>query len=100
MLLYLGTNGHVLALDPQTGDEVWRTKLGSGLFSTTSHQDVTVIEHNGQLFAGCYGHLFCLDGSDGTIRWHNELPGLGHNDVALSIDGRSAQNVRTVHRHS
>lgn len=97
-LLYLGTNGYVAALDPRTGEEVWRTKLGTSLFSATSSQDVTVLEHEGRIFAGCYGHLFCLDGRSGELQWHNELSGLGHNDIALSIDGRSAQTVRTVQR--
>ena len=97
--LYIGSNGHVVALDPTNGDEIWRTRLGAGLFSATGHQDVCVLEHEGRLFAGSFGHLFCLDAASGEVLWHNELKGLGHNDVTLAIAGKSVQFVST-HSHS
>lgn len=97
--LYIGSNGHVAALDPTTGTEIWRTKLGGGMFSTTGSQDVCVLEHDGRVFAGSAGHLFCLDAASGTVLWHNELSGLGHNDVTLAIAGKSVQFVAT-HTHS
>lgn len=47
--LYIGTNGHVVALDPWTGVELWRTKLprcvGMGAIVSIT------VKHN-LLFAG------------------------------------------------
>ena len=99
--LYIGTNGHVAAFDPQDGRQIWRTKLGASLFSATGRQDVCVLAHEGQVFAGCHGHLFCLDAASGEPLWHNELEGLGHNDVTMAIAGKSIQFVAThTHSHS
>ena len=93
-LLYIGSNGHVAAIDPETGGEEWRTVLSSGgLFATTTAADVTVIQHGNRVFAGCYGHLFCLDAATGKVIWQNGLKGMGYNDVTLSIGGRSVQFV-------
>ena len=94
-LLYIGTNGYVVALDPDDGDEVWRTKLDPGLVSHTRAEDVCVLVHEGRVFAGCNGHLFCLDAATGKRRWRNNLRGLGHNDVTLAIAGAAIQYVAT-----
>ena len=99
--LYIGSNGHVAAIDPRDGRDVWRTRLGSSVLSATTRQDVCVLEHEGRVFAGCNGHLFCLDAASGELLWHNELDGLGHNDVTLAIAGKSIQFVAThTHSHS
>lgn len=102
MNLYIGINGRVAAIDPQTGREVWRTELPSdGFFSSTSRSDVCVLEHEGRVFAGCNGYVFALDGTTGEILWQNGLEGMGHNDVTLSIAGKSIQLVAThTHTHS
>ena len=71
-------------------------KLGKGVFSSTQLQDVSVIEHEGNVFAGCQGHVFCIDSSSGKIKWHNELKGFGYNDVTLSIGGKSIQYMTKV----
>ena len=96
MNLYIGTNGYVAAIDPQTGREIWRTELSTGFFSGS---DVCVLEHEGQVFAGTNGYLFALDGATGNIIWENGLEGMGHNEVTLSIAGKSIQFVAT-HTHS
>lgn len=100
MYLYIGTNGWVAAIDPQTGQEVWRTELSSGsLFSSAA--DVCVLEHEGRVFVGSNGYVFALDGKTGDILWENGLEGMGHNDVTLSIAGKSIQFVAThTHTHS
>ena len=98
--LYIGSNGNVAAIEIGTGTEIWRTKLKPGLLSATSYADVTVLDHDGKVFAGSNGHLFCLDANSGEILWHNELEGLGHNDVTLSIGGRSIQVVTKVQRQN
>jgi len=101
-VLYIGINGHVAAIDPATGREIWRTALGGGgLFSHPGHQDVCVLEHEGRVFAGCHGHLFCLDAATGQSLWRNDLSGLGRNDVTLAIAGKAVQFVSThTHTHS
>ncbi len=102
MYLYIGINGRVAAIDPQTGSEVWRTELPSGgFFSSTQWSDVCVLEHEGRVFAGCHGYVLALDGATGEILWQNGLEGMGHNDVTLSIAGKSIQFVaKHTHTHS
>ena len=101
-ILHIGINGHVVAFSTEAGQEIWRTRLqGGGFFSGTSRQDVCVLEHHGKVFAGCYGYLYCLDAANGQILWWSDLQGLGHNDVSLSIAGKSVQLATTVvHDHS
>ncbi|MDA8018086.1 MAG: PQQ-binding-like beta-propeller repeat protein [Thermoanaerobaculia bacterium] len=95
-LLHIGTNGHVLAVSTDTGDELWRTKLASGrLFNSVANQDVCVLEHEGKVFAGCRGFLFCLDGASGEILWRSDLKRMGHRDVSLSVAGKSVQTSST-----
>jgi outer membrane protein assembly factor BamB len=92
--LYIGTNGHVAAIRITDGEEVWRRKLG-GFLSETGSQDVCVLEHDARVLAGCQGHLFCLDANNGEQLWHNDLKGLGYNDVTLAVAGKSIQHVAT-----
>lgn len=88
-LLYIGSNGHVAAVDPETGTEAWRASLGA------LGADVTVMEYQGRVFAGCHGHLFGLDAATGRVLWKNGLKGMGFNDVTLAIGGQSIQFVAT-----
>jgi outer membrane protein assembly factor BamB len=90
-LLYLGINGHVVAIDPVDGGEVWRTPLRTGLFLSAEQQQVCVLVHDGSVFAGCHGLLFCLDAESGDVLWTNELKGLGHNAITLAMAGTSVQ---------
>lgn len=45
--LFIGCNGQVSALDPETGTELWRTPLSPSFKSgvATTDQDVTVLAH-------------------------------------------------------
>ena len=97
--LFIGTNGHVSAIDPANGSILWTTELSGGAFlSSMSSQDVSVMVHQGIVYAGCSGHLFGLDARSGSIRWHNDLKGLGHNDISLAIEGVSVQFLEKVVR--
>ena len=58
MYLYIGCNGHVSAIDPSSGDEVWRTLLSPGAFRSIFGQNVCILEHEGKVYAGCYGASF------------------------------------------
>ncbi len=91
--LFIGCNGYVAAINPNDGSEMWRTKLKSGILSSTSSEDVCVLEHENRLYAGCGGYLFCIDGSSGQILWRNDLKGMGHNDVTLAMAGKLIQFV-------
>ncbi len=100
MYLYIGCNGVVAAVDPETGREKWRTELRTGsLLGGNSKTDVCVLEHEGRVYAGAHGHLFCLDAKGGRIRWTNELKGMGYNDVTLAMAGKSVQFVSS-HTHT
>ncbi len=78
-LLHIGVGGHVVAIDPRTGDEVWRMKLKT---SAT----VTIHRVGARLFAGANGELYCLDAATGNPLWHNKLPGLGLGIVTFGTD--------------
>ncbi len=99
--LIIGTNGHVAAIDPLAGHELWRTSLKTGgLISSTTYQDVSVLLKDGRVFAGCCGHLFCLDASSGGILWHNSLSGMGHNDITMAMEGVAVHFMAKVDRGS
>ena len=74
--LIIGIGSYILALDPATGSEFWRTKLKSTPF-------VTILPVGGRIFAGAGGELFCLDAAAGSVLWHNPLKGLGRGIVAF-----------------
>jgi outer membrane protein assembly factor BamB len=96
--LYIGSNGHVCAIDPHTGAELWRTRLQQGVFNATTSADVSILVQGDILFAGSHGHLFALNTSSGEILWHNELSGLGYNDISLAIEGVSVQFLQKTER--
>ena len=74
--LFLGVGGHVVALDPASGQELWRTKI--------KDSSVTTIWSVGQrIYAGSQGEVFCLDAAVGHVLWHNKLKGLGQGVVAF-----------------
>ncbi len=89
-LLYIGTDGYVVAIHPDDGGEVWRAPLDGG-WSGPGPDDVCVLEHGGRVFAGCKGHVFCLDVHTGEVLWRNGLKGLGHSAVTLSISGQATR---------
>jgi hypothetical protein len=74
--LFIGVGGHLVAVDPATGAETWRTKLKAASF-------VTVFVSNGRVFAGAGGELFCVDPATGQVIWRNRLPRLGTGVVAF-----------------
>ena len=81
--LFVGVGSHVVALDPTTGSELWRTKLRSSSF-------VTISVDGDRIYAGAGGELFCLDASTGSIVWHNKLKGLGLGIVAFASSAEVA----------
>ena len=78
--IIIGLGGHVAAIDPGSGAEIWRTRLNRGSF-------VTILQTDDRVYAGAGGQLFCLDASSGSILWRNPLKGLGLGVVAFSNSG-------------
>jgi outer membrane protein assembly factor BamB len=75
--VFIGTGGHVVAIDTASGTELWRTKLKSNPL-------VTVYDAGDRVLAGSGGELFCLDPSSGDILWKNKLKGLGFHVICFS----------------
>ena len=99
--LIIGNNGSVAAIDSSTGEILWATELRTGgILSSTRGEDVSVILRDGQVFAGCSGHLFGLSAETGELLWHNDLKGFGHNDVSLALEGVSVQYLERAPRRS
>lgn len=75
--LFLGIRGTVLALDPATGTEIWRTPLKGADF-------VNVVELGSRLYAATKGVIFALDPATGKVLWSNPLKGLGTSFVTIA----------------
>jgi hypothetical protein len=78
-LLFVGTHGHVVAVNKFTGKETWRTSLPS-----TGWSIVALLVEEGVLYAASKGHVFALDPASGAIFWENPLPGLGSDHSCLA----------------
>jgi outer membrane protein assembly factor BamB len=99
--LIIGSNGSVAAINPGDGGVIWKTDLKTGgWISATSHEDVSVLIRKGMVFAGCCGHLFCLELGSGEVRWHNPLSGFGHNDLSLAMEGVAVQFLQKEERRN
>ena len=81
--LYVGTNRFVIALDPRTGDEQWRTRLTLGTAGCVVH----ILIKDERLFVGSYGRAYCLERETGEIVWENKLPKTGFHAVLLAMTG-------------
>jgi outer membrane protein assembly factor BamB len=92
-LLIIGCNGYVSAIQASNGQELWRTKLREGLFTSSRGSDVSVLIDGDQIFAGCNGRIYSLSPSNGEIKWSNELKGIGNNEVALARQGINTQFI-------
>lgn len=84
-LLFVGTHGHVTALDRFTGEERWRTSLPS-----TGWSIVTLLFQDGVLHAASKGHVFAINPANGEVFWRSDLPKLGSDHVCLATTRTSA----------
>lgn len=75
--LFIGIGGHVVALRPSDGQEIWRQKVKQATF-------ITVFSSGDAVYAGAGGELFGLDAASGQIRWRNRLKGLGSGLVSFA----------------
>ena len=84
--LYVGIKGHVIAMQQDTGVELWRTKLEGARMR--AHDFVHLLRDRDSLFASYNGEVYCLDPKTGEVRWHNQLRGLGTGLTSLDSDTR------------
>ena len=84
VLVFVGINGTVVALDDRTGDEVWRADLKSGDY-------VSVVWDGEALFATNAGEVWRLDPRTGNEIWRNKLKGLGRGLVSLASSRRPTE---------
>ncbi len=75
VLVHVGLKGHVVALDRDTGAEVWRTALQG--VRMKMYGFVGLHRDGDQLYASYSGEVYCLDPETGEVRWHSQLRGLG-----------------------
>jgi outer membrane protein assembly factor BamB len=69
-LVFVGLNGYVVALDRDTGGEVWsNNQLHRGY--------VTLLLDHDRLIVSTNGYIYCLHPLTGEIVWHNPMRGYG-----------------------
>lgn len=83
--LIIGSMGRVAAINPINGDIIWETKLKA---SHALNGAITLLIEKEEVYAGCQGHLFCLDRFDGHILWHNGLKGWGYNAITIGNESQ------------
>ena len=104
-LLFVGTHGHVLAIDKNDGSKVWDRSL-----PRTGYSVVSVVFEDGKLFCASGGRVFALDAMDGRILWSNNLPGMGQglvylttansNDTEAVMNLLAAQEAKKQEQHA
>jgi len=80
-LLIIGIKGTVLALDAETGAEVWRTPLKGSDFT-----NLTLTRAGDRVLAATRGEVFAIDALTGNPLWHNPLKGLGLGLVTFATN--------------
>jgi outer membrane protein assembly factor BamB len=89
-LVFVGLNGRVVALDRETGDEVWKWEP-----ATRGHKGfVALVVDGDRVLVSDNGYIYCLEATTGRQLWHNPLTGYGTGiavvATAASSSGQSA----------
>ncbi len=79
-MIFTGIRGRVVALDRDSGKEIWSVHLSGGDF-------VNVVYLEGSLYAATKGEVYCLEAATGKIRWHNALKGYGRGLMTIAASG-------------
>jgi hypothetical protein len=77
VFVFVGIKNWVVALDAESGAEVWRASLYSSDFVTVLWDGTALLVANG-------GEIWRLDPATGSVMWHNEMTGLGRGLVSLT----------------
>lgn len=48
---------------------------------------MTLVIKGQYVYAGCYGHVYCLDKHSGSILWENGLTRMNYYTVLLAMEG-------------
>ena len=75
--IIVGIRGDVIALDRETGKQLWRAVLKGADF-------VNVLLDNDRVIAATKGEIYCLDAATGETVWHNELLGEGRGLATIA----------------
>jgi outer membrane protein assembly factor BamB len=78
--LFAGTHGYVYGISLTTWDTLWDAGVGEH-----GYHHVSVGCHEGQLFAGCNGHVYRIDRTNGKVVGNIDL---GGGDQSLNYNGR------------
>ena len=81
--IFIGIRGKVVALDRETGQQLWKAELKGSDF-------VNVMLDVDRVIAATKGEVFCLDAATGQLWWRNELPGEGRGLVTIATAFGSA----------
>lgn len=87
--IYLGIKAHVVCINANSGEEIWRTKVKKS-------ELIPIIVLDDLIIAHAHGHLFGLNKKDGAILWENGLKGLGYGYCLMGAEG----NVTTTQMQS
>jgi outer membrane protein assembly factor BamB len=93
--LFVGIKKKVLALDQKTGATVWETGLEG---SAMGDSFVNIFFDGGLLFAHTKGMLFCINPSNGELKWTNALEGCGFGIATLASANSSTSNLSAILR--
>ncbi len=85
-LVFVGIKGSVVALNRETGEQVWAKRLVSTDF-------VNVVVEVERVFATTYGEIFCLDPVTGEVLWHNKLKGYGTGLATIATSESSGSGL-------
>ena len=90
-LIFAALKRTILALDAETGEQVWKTQL-PGRFGTYT----SIIVDAGVLYAARHGKVHALDPGSGEILWTAEDKDLKHYPVMLV----SSSGASSGHQHA
>lgn len=82
--LVIGIGGFVVRLDPETGEELWRSRISS------SDNSATVAFVGEGLYGAAFGELCRLDPETGEILWRSKLPKLGTGVITFPAGSEAA----------
>jgi len=97
-LVFIGIHGSVVAMDKETGKQVWMTRLKAGVFGG-ANGFVTLMVEADKVFAVNRGEMFCLDAASGNILWHDELSGMGYGLASIATRNNSANVAALAEEH-
>ncbi|GBG44754.1 hypothetical protein CBR_g78241 [Chara braunii] len=83
--LFVASHGHVLALDRERGETVWKVRLGNTGWRRWYVVSLFPVETESLLICGCHGKIIALSMNVGQEIWRNRLPKLGYGDIAIHM---------------